>query len=232
MTAILLIALNATLHLGVSPGAPGALGWGLGFTVPQLGVVSGGVSNMGRLGWGYNVGADVSWEFAAPALLIRWYGMTSYTSNARATMTYLEGGERLQKTQDATWRAAETGVGIAYLFRNSSDWVPYIGTDVGYAFTGWRYYLSNQLSELAAIDLDPTDAPPEQRAEGGNWIYRVRAGTRFRLTSWLASQTEISAGVLPLDAHDITNTRDVRRARSIAQNIWLVQLAFGLHFGL
>ncbi|MBI3178346.1 MAG: hypothetical protein HYZ27_01720 [Deltaproteobacteria bacterium] len=220
----------------------GLYGWGLGLELPMVGLTTGAAEHS-RVGWGYALGAAVSYEFT-PHWLGRLMVSGGATSGARARVRYLENvaaGERTYTHQAADWLSVETGLGVAYLFRNSErPWAPYVGGDVLFNFAGYNFHFDKSLANLEERDQGDvlarcTGDVCESTIHDGlgfGWAAGIRGGVRLELASWLSTQSELALVYTRTGREQISNTVDNREVETAREDVWLMRWTFSVRLGL
>ncbi len=220
----------------------GLYGWGLGLELPMVGLTT-GAATKSRVGWGYALGAALSYELT-PHWLGRLVVSGGATYGGQARVSYLENvatGERTHTHQAADWLSVETGLGAAYLFRDSKrPWTPYVGGDVLFNFAGYDFKLDESLVSLE--EPDQGDVLERCTGEvcrstihdglGFGWAAAVRGGVRLELASWLATQSELALVYTRTGREQISNTVDNRDVRTAGEDVWLIRWTFSVRLGL
>jgi hypothetical protein len=218
---------------------PGYFGLGLGIQMPMVGVVT-GFGATSDPGAGYNLGFALTWEFF-PRYELRLYTGGGQTYGATAALDYREDGELTAQTrsenQEAQWLGLDIGVGLTYLFRDSSrQWTPFVGIDGGFSFHGYYYSLSDDqlVSKLVQTgDSASLFADGETEGIGSSWHLSSRGGVRLDYLRWFSSSLELVVTVSPIGGNEpITNTKSERDVSAPADMLVLTRLVFSIWLGL
>ncbi|MEK7705537.1 MAG: hypothetical protein AAB426_11310 [Myxococcota bacterium] len=216
-------------------------GWGVGIEVPRIGVMT-GVGPRAALGWGYSLGAGLSWRpLPAWQLHLRTVGGQSYGGTAR--VRYLDAGREVGEDVTADWLSLDVQGGFTYNWRRAGrGWVPFVGIEAGWGYGGFDYHLP---SDVARKLEPPSGSQPTQElctvlrcttaantAVGGFLLAGARLGVRLLLTHWLSAELEIQAAATRIDAAPVAATTAARAAHSVAQTLMLVRPTFTLWVGL
>jgi hypothetical protein len=211
-------------------GRSGLYGLGLGIELPLVGLFAARGSG-GESGYGYALGAAVSWEVTS-RILARLEVTDSRATAAKKNVLYRDGNDRLISSQTADLRDVEFALGGAYLFRDlSRPWAPYVGGQVALHFWRAEYRFNESLESFQTQSEDGTCAPgqPGCRPEAAA---SVRAGVRLTMARWLQTQAEISLHYVPRDGAPLSNTLLQRDLDSTPQSEWMVRTVFAVRFGV
>ena len=217
---------------------PGYFGLGLGLQVPMVGVVT-GFGARSNPGAGYNLGFALTWEFI-PRYELRLYAGGGQTYGAEAALDYRDDGElnddSRSENQKAQWLGLDLGVGVSYLFRDSSrQWTPFVGVDGGFSFHGYYYSLDPELvlKLVQTGDSASRFAYGETEGIGSSWHLSTRGGVRLDFLSWLSSSLELVVTVTPISGTEpITNTKPEREVTAPGDMLVLTRLVFSIWLGL
>lgn len=217
----------------------GLYGWGLGLELPMVGVNT-GLASHSSVGWGYTLGGALSWE-VTPRVVARLFVSGAESFLGESTVSYVEGLEERRAKQPADWVGAEIGLGGAYQWSGlGRSWAPYVGGDVGLAFSGFFFELDDEHQSLRAIDIGDAfsrciDEACRNISNDGlslGFTAGVRGGVRLDLVSWLATTAELGLMYQRLPEERVSNTVAARDVRTLPENVLLARLTFSARLGL
>jgi hypothetical protein len=219
----------------------GLWGWGLGLELPMVGVIT-GAAEKSTVGWGYTLGAGLSWEIT-PTILTRVFVAGGQTYDGEARVSYIDdvaGEQRASSPQAADWVDLEVGAGGAYMWRAAGRrWAPYAGADVTLRVSGYDFYFDETLAQLRTQDLSDTDpcvgTNCEVETNSGLEIgvgATLRGGVRLELADWLATLAELSVSYRRVGDEPIENTLIARDVKTARESIFLLRATFTVRLGL
>lgn len=219
----------------------GLWGWGLGLELPVVGIVT-GVAEKSTVGWGYTLGAGLSWEIT-PTILTRVFVAGGHTYDGEGRVSYIEdvaGEQRASSPQAADWIDLEVGVGGAYMWRGAGRrWAPYAGADVTFRMAGYDFYFDDTLVQLRTQELSNLDpcVGPNCEVETNSGLElgvgaTLRGGVRLELADWLATLAELSLSYRRVGDETIDNTLLARDVKTARESVFLVRATFTVRLGL